>query len=215
LDDKAANLLADAAPISAPPGRERANGASSQEQIRSWADGEAERWIVAIAQDQDRGAFASLFIRFAPKLKTYLLRCGVSEQLAEEVAQETLLAVWRKAGQFDPSRASASAWIYAIARNLRVDLARRERTRVLPRAPEPSVQFETPEHHLNAAEGEQRVRKAIEGLPGAEAEVLRLSYFEELSHAQIAQRLSLALGTVKSRIRRATANLRTALDDLA
>ena len=83
-------------------------------------------WVVAIATDQSREAFALLFDRFAPRVKSYLLKLGTKGELAEELAQETLLVVWRKAAYFDPSRASASTWIFTIARNLRIDALRRE-----------------------------------------------------------------------------------------
>ena len=180
----------------------------------SYSDEPAE-WIVAIAQARDRGAFASLFARFAPKLKSYLLRLGLSDQLSEELAQDTLLAVWRKAGLFDPRRASAAGWIYTIARNLRIDMLRRERRPFDLHLAEPLEDPATPEQELKAHEGEQRVRSAMARLPREQAEVLRLAFFEEQSHTEIAERLSLPLGTVKSRIRRASAQLRTALDDLA
>src|SRR6201999_2797493 len=85
--------------------------------------------IVAIAQCQDREAFAQLFQYFAPRVKAYLKRAGLNDAAAEEIAQETLLAVWRKAALFDPVGLSASGWIFTIARNLRIDLLRRERRR--------------------------------------------------------------------------------------
>ena len=87
--------------------------------------------IVAIAERGDREAFTLLFNHFAPRVKSYLLRLGTVPEAAEELAQETLLTVWRRAGAFDPNRAAASTWIFTIARNLRIDLARRER-RPLP-----------------------------------------------------------------------------------
>ncbi|WP_411287189.1 sigma-70 family RNA polymerase sigma factor [Phenylobacterium sp.] len=176
---------------------------------------EPANWIVAIGRDRDRGAFASLFARFAPKLKSYLLRLGLSDQFSEELAQDTLLTVWRKAALFDPRRASAAGWIYAIARNLRIDMLRREHRPFDLRLAEPVEDAATPEQNLRAHEGELRVRSAMECLPREQAEVLRLAFFEEQSHTEIAERLSLPLGTVKSRIRRASAQLRTALDDLA
>jgi RNA polymerase sigma-70 factor (ECF subfamily) len=182
---------------------------------RAWVSDEPAAWIASIAENRDRSAFASLFLRFAPKIKSHLLRYGLADEVAEELAQETLFAIWRKADQFDPHRASAVGWIYTIARNLRIDMLRREHRPDDGRMPEAPGDPETPEQQLKTTEGEQRVREAIERLPAEQAEVLRLSYFEEQSHAEIAERLALPLGTVKSRIRRAAANLRAALDDLA
>src|SRR5215831_12003364 len=83
--------------------------------------------IAAIASCGDRAAFANLFGHFAPRVKTYMLRLGATPQLAEDLAQETMLAVWRKAGAYDASKAAASTWIFTIARNLRIDATRRER----------------------------------------------------------------------------------------
>lgn len=174
--------------------------------------GGPDEWIVAVAASRDRGCFISLFTFYAPRVKAYLLRHGVGQQHAEELAQETLLAVWRKAGQFDPDRATAGAWIYTIARNLRVDLLRHERHPDDGRLAEPAIAQLTPEQELKTSEGEKRIHAAINQLPREQAEVMRLSFFEELSHPEIAVDLGLPLGTVKSRIRLATAHLRQALE---
>ena len=88
--------------------------------------GEYANWIVAVAQDRDRGAFISLFNALAPQVKGYLIRQGATEQNADELTQEAFLAVWREADKYDPSRAAGSAWIYTIARNLLVYHFRRE-----------------------------------------------------------------------------------------
>lgn len=168
--------------------------------------------IVAIATCRDRTSFIQLFSQFAPKVKSHLLRHGVVEQTAEELAQETLLAVWRKADQFDPSRATAAAWIFTIARNLRVDVLRRERRPDDGRIDEVLAEQPTPEQELKTSQGAKRVRAAIEGLPPEQAQVLRLAFFDELTHPEIAMNLGLPLGTVKSRIRLATTHLRRALE---
>ena len=91
------------------------------------------RLIVAVATHRDRAAFSTLFEYFAPRLKTYMQRSGATEAGAEELAQEAMLTVWRKAALFDPEGAGASAWIFAIARNLRIDAFRRERVAARPR----------------------------------------------------------------------------------
>lgn len=174
--------------------------------------GEPSDWIVAVAAERDCDCFIALFNQFAPRVKSHLLRHGTAEQTAEELAQETLLAVWRKANQFDPGRASAGAWIYTIARNLRVDVLRQERHFDDGRIAEPAAEQPTPEQELKSAQGVARVRAAIDTLPAEQAEVLRLSFFEDLTHPEIAANLGLPLGTVKSRIRLATAHLRLALD---
>lgn len=170
----------------------------------------ASDWIVAVGEGQDRASFASLFYYFAPRLKTSLSRMGLPAGVAEDLAQETLLMVWRKAGQFDPDRASAAAWIFTIARNLRIDNIRHElkAKHVLGDCQEA---WPTPEQDLSATQTEQRLRAAMDQMPGDQADLLRLSYFEEMSHAEIAKYLDLPLGTVKSRLRRAAVQLRSAL----
>ena len=171
-----------------------------------------ERLILDIAASADRGAFAQLFQHFAPRVKSYLLRLGASPSAAEELAQETLLTVWRKAAQFDPARAGASTWIFTIARNLRIDALRQERP-----APPPDQEPETAppaDLALFAAERESRVRRALMILSPEQAEIVQLSFFSEEPHSAIAHRLGLPLGTVKSRLRLAMGRLRALLEDL-
>lgn len=173
------------------------------------------RWIASIAGRQDRASFISLFSCFAPRVKGYLLRHGVSASVAEDLAQDTLLAVWRKAGQFDPQRASAAAWIFTIARNRWVDVIRGEQRPVDGRIAEPGGVQSTPEDDFSRLEVESRLRAALRALPAEQSEIVRLSYFEDQTHSEIAERLQLPLGTVKSRIRLANAYLRSTLDGFA
>ncbi len=84
-------------------------------------------WMLAVRDTRDRAAFAALFDHFAPRLKGFVMRSGAGSAQAEEVVQEVMLTVWRKAGQFDPARAQVSAWIYQIARNRQIDVFRKER----------------------------------------------------------------------------------------
>jgi len=172
---------------------------------------EACRWITAIAESQCRHSFEQLFLRFAPKLKSYFLRYGWADPVAEDMAQDVLLAIWRKAVQFDSNRASASGWIYAIARNLRIDRERQSRR------PTPTIEGwprhePDPEALCCAVQAEARLKTALSDLPVEQSAVIHLAYFEERSHVEIAERLQLPLGTVKSRIRRAAERLRSKLD---
>ena len=173
------------------------------------------QWIALIAGRQDRTSFVSLFSCYAPKVKGYLLRHGVSAPVAEDLAQETLLTVWRKAGQFDPHRATAAAWIFTIARNRWVDVIRSEQRPADGRIAEPVGVQPTPEEDFSRQEVEARLRAALKTLPPEQSEILRLSYFEDQTHSEIAERLQLPLGTVKSRIRLASASLRSTLDGCA
>lgn len=171
--------------------------------------------VLAIAESGDRAAFAELFRYFAPRVKSYLLRLGVPEPAAEDLAQETMLSVWRKADRFDPGKAEPSTWIFAIARNLRIDSLRRSRRPEVDVEILESFEDEAPraDETLSAAQRRDRVRAALHGLPAEQAEVVRLSFFDDHSHGEIAQRLGIPLGTVKSRLRLAMTRVRAFLGE--
>jgi RNA polymerase sigma-70 factor (ECF subfamily) len=172
--------------------------------------------IVAIAERRDRSAFATLFNHFAPRLKSYMMRLGADADRAEELAQETMLVVWRRAEAFDPMRAAASTWIFTIARNLRIDAGRRDRRP--PIADDPSLETPgpaAPDAAVTAAQDAVRVASAIESLPPDQARVVREAFFSDKPHSEIAADLDLPLGTVKSRLRLAMARLRNMLGDAA
>lgn len=169
-----------------------------------------------IAEYKDRDAFARLFQHFAPRVKSYLMRTGSSEQMAEDLSQEALVTVWRKAALFDPAQAAVSTWIFTIARRLRIDAARRHR---LEDTGDECFDFDRLEadqrdlgEHTDANRLTRRIRDALGRLPAEQAQVLRLSYYDDEPHARIAAELGLPLGTVKSRIRLAVAQLRKMLD---
>jgi RNA polymerase sigma-70 factor (ECF subfamily) len=171
--------------------------------------------ITAIAEARDREAFVSLFEFYAPRIKGFLMRGGTAEELAEDIAQETLLVVWRKAETYNPEKAGASTWIFTIARNLRIDRSRRDARRssyILHEAVEPEGP-EQPDHVLAGVQDEARVREALKLLPEDQLRVLKLSFFEGRSHSEIADALEIPLGTVKSRVRLAMGRLREALGD--
>jgi RNA polymerase sigma-70 factor (ECF subfamily) len=191
-------------------------GAAMLRDGRAAAGNNAADWIRAIAEKEDRAAFASLFEFYAPRIKAMLMRLGAAADAAEDLAQEALLTVWRKAAYFDPARASASAWIYTIARNLRIDRLRGD-NRAKLYAPYDVVEPEGPENPdsaLNAAERDARVRSALKELSQEQVRVVQLSFFEGRAHGDIAALLNLPLGTVKSRVRLAMARLRNLLGDL-
>jgi len=170
--------------------------------------------IVRIAQTRDEASFEVLFRHFAPRLKSYFLRLGADYSLAEEITQESLVLVWRNAAQFDSSKASASTWVFTIARNLSVDRFRRVRRPVFDPTDPAFVPDgeQTPDQHLERAEADQRVREVMNALSVNEKSVLMLSFYEDRSHGEIAKQLNLPIGTVKSRIRLAFAKVRAALD---
>jgi RNA polymerase sigma-70 factor (ECF subfamily) len=168
--------------------------------------------IVAVAQSRDREAFARLFEHFAPRLKAWLIRGGAVDGAAEEFAQEAMLTVWRKADLFDPRLARASTWIFTIARNRRLDALRRDaRAPLLDLAP-PPTDPERPDDLLEERQDAVRIRQAMAALTPEQAQVVHLSFFLDQPHSAIADRLSLPLGTVKSRIRKAMLKLRLTLE---
>jgi RNA polymerase sigma factor (sigma-70 family) len=168
--------------------------------------------LAKVGRTRDVELFEQLFRHFAPRVKAYMARTG-SPGAAEELMQETMVAVWNKSALYDPARGAASTWIFTIARNLRIDAFRREHHPEFDEN-DPAFQPETEPRAdvtLAASESASAVRIALQSLPADQAEVLRLAYFEDNSQSEIAAALSVPLGTVKSRMRLAFVKLRTAL----
>jgi RNA polymerase sigma-70 factor, ECF subfamily len=171
--------------------------------------------IERVAAYRDRAAFAELFTYFAPRLKAFGLRQGTNPAAAEELAQEAMISVWRKADTFDRQRATATTWIFTIVRNKRIDMFRREhRPEVsLDEAAEQPSDSEPADNSFGMAQAGKVVRQALAHLPTEQIEVLHKAFFEDKSHSVIADELKLPLGTVKSRIRLGLARLRGALPE--
>ncbi len=170
--------------------------------------------LVAVGRERDKAAFAELFSYYAPRIKAYLIRHGAGASQADEVAQEAFITVWRKAAMFDPAKASAGTWIFAIARNLRIDSIRRgRRPEFDPNdpafVPDPEAQ---PDDTLEAEQMRARITDAVNQLPPDQAEVIKLSFFEDKPHSEIAAKLALPLGTVKSRLRMAMRRIRSTIE---
>ena len=175
-----------------------------------------EALLRAVATLKDRAAFAELFQHFAPRLKAFMMRGGADSDTAEELAQEAMIQVWRRAESFDPARAAASTWIFTIARNKRIDRLRRERRPPMSEEEYASALGE-PERGDQAAErsqAEARLARSLETLPEDQATVVKMAFYEDKSHSAIAAELHLPLGTVKSRIRLALTRLRGMIQDL-
>lgn len=172
--------------------------------------------ILDLARRRDQEAFVRLFLQFAPKVKSYLIRQGLRPEVAEELAQETLVIVWRKAHTFDPARAGAAAWIFTIARNLHIDALRKEKhpSDIVLSSDGLWAEPSTPEEVYVGEEREKSVQRALQHLAPEQLEVLRLSFFEGRPHSDIAAALGLPLGTVKSRLRLAVGRLRILVGNL-
>ena len=169
-----------------------------------------------VAECRDQQAFGELFSAYAPRVKSYMMRQGADAATAEELTQETLLTVWRKAALYSSEKGSAATWIFTIARNLRIDRLRREVVwQALPdEADEIAGDDQPADEAASAREREARVQTALAELPGDQRDIVNLAFIEGLSHSELAQRLGLPLGTVKSRMRLAYQKIRSALEDL-
>src|SRR6185295_13822864 len=149
---------------------------------------------------------------FAPRIKGYLMRTGSSAVEAEEIAQEAMIALWHKADRFDPGTTGAAGWIFTIARNLRIDAARRGlRAQRLLQDIESEYLPEMAESAEAAFSRDQEaahIESALRELPPQQSEIIRLSFLEERPHSEITALLGIPLGTVKSRVRLAMSRLR-------
>jgi RNA polymerase sigma factor (sigma-70 family) len=170
--------------------------------------------MAAVAQHRDREAFTRLFDHFAPRLNAFLLRLGMEPVAAEEVTQEVMETIWRKAALFDTRKSSVATWIYRIARNRRIDALRRDRGGLFSDDDMLAIIDLTPssDDTIDAAQREAHVRGAMTALPPEQLLLVRLAFFEGLTHSVIAERLGVPLGTVKSRLRLAFTRLRRELE---
>lgn len=166
--------------------------------------------MLAVRDRQDKAAFAALFRHFAPRVKAFLMKSGTEAALAEDCAQDVLATVWQKAHLFDPARASVATWVFTIARNRRIDIARRDRR------PEPEALDWGSEGHepdqadvYETAQEAARLTEALKTLPEAQRALVARAFYGDLSHSEIATETGLPLGTIKSRIRLALDRLRT------
>ena len=183
----------------------------NQNNLSEW-----DRLLLRVGSDRDRSAFKKLYEHFTPRLKSFLLRIGSDMSAAEEICQESMIMVWRRAETFNPDSAGASTWIFTIARNKRIDKLRKD-NRTLPDLNDPSF-FQIPvdksDDILQRVEEEKKIKNALKNLPPEQAKLILSAYYEEKSHRKIADETNLPLGTVKSRIRLAINRLRTQLEEL-
>jgi RNA polymerase sigma-70 factor (ECF subfamily) len=170
--------------------------------------------VMAVATKRDRNAFARLFDFFAPRIYAYLLRQRLDPGVADELTQDVMTTLWQKAELFDRTKSSVGTWLFRIARNRRIDLLRRDREDAVadahpPDTPDPGL---APDDSLAMSQREESIRAALRVLPQEQLDLVRLAFFEGLSHGDIAAQTGLPLGTVKSRLRLAFTRLRRALE---
>lgn len=203
-------------PVQAMPMLRLVRPVRSVHSVPMTADGQTDKsmtdLLLAVGRSQDIDAFEALFRHFAPRVKAYMSRGGGSAS-AEELMQETMVAVWKKASLYDPSKGAASTWVFAIARNLRIDAYRRERRPEFDLNDPAFVPDADPAADvvMAAFEDAGRVQRAMATLPEDQAAVLKLSFFEDQSQSAIATALNVPLGTVKSRMRLAFVKLRAVI----
>lgn len=175
---------------------------------------EMARLAGRVASDRDTQAFARLFDHLAPRLKAYLRKLGLDPASAEELCQEVMITLWHKAALFDPAKSTLSTWLFRIARNRRIDMARRDRGDAID-PDDPMLQPEAeamPDEGIDAALRDERIRVALKTLPEEQFEAIRYAFFLGYTHSQISEETGLPMGTVKSRIRLAFARLKSALE---
>ena len=202
--------------------------------------GRSDEELVASLVEGDEAALGELYDRHADSLfRTALLRLG-DRGLAEEVLQDTYLALWNRAELFDGAQGSVIGWLSTIARNRAIDRLRSSARRPAPVALSGLVGTSTdpgaaddardallaaatpvagvtaapdPEREVDVAELRREVDQALADIPDQERTVLKMAYYDELSQSEIATRLAWPLGTVKTRTRRALARLRESLGE--
>jgi len=171
-------------------------------------------FIKDIAETQDRLAFSNIFNYFAPRLKSFFIKLGCSESQSEEIIQEVMISIWTKSKTYNSEKSSVSTWVYTIAKNKRIDKIRKEKKHYSSESDEsleipiPSIQ----EDQVIATEISEKINNCISYLPKEQAELLKLSYFYEKTHSDIASELKIPLGTVKSRIRLALSKMKNLVE---
>lgn len=181
-----------------------------------------KRWeacMTAVARHRDKASFGELFDHFGPRVKSYLRRLGANDVLAEDLMQEVMLTVWRRADQFDGRKAAVSTWVFTIARNKRIDALRREKRPEVDMGdpgtvPEPEDDTPHPDAQVGAGQIADILRAAVSRLPADQARLLNMAFYDDKSHSIIAEEMKLPLGTVKSRLRLALQKLRVDVGEI-
>ena len=171
--------------------------------------------LMARVCEQDRSAFHQVFAHFGPRVKSLMLKSGADPALAEDIVQDVFVAVWRKAGQYAPERGAVGTWIFTIARNIRIDRLRRLSSQPYEDIEAIELVDDQPdaEQEMEAVQRAELVAGALVELPADQREVIELAYLHDLPQSEIASRLALPLGTVKSRMRLAYARLKQKLEE--
>jgi RNA polymerase sigma-70 factor (ECF subfamily) len=172
--------------------------------------------VQRVACNRDRAAFRCLFLRFGSRVKALMIRSGADTSMAEDLVQDVMLILWRKAELYSPERGSVAAWVFTIARNLRIDRLRRQSPQAYHDIDD--LDLESPdasgEEEVHVRQKSMLVSEAVSQLPPDQKRVIELSFIYDMPQADIAQELGVPLGTVKSRMRLAYGKLRERLEDV-
>ncbi len=169
--------------------------------------------MAAVAERADRDAFAQLFRRYAPRVKGHLMARGAPAVAADELTQETMLLVWRKAALFDATKGGLATWLFTISRNCLLNHLRRS-GRPIP-DDDPADDRDLPpdgEQQLLGAEATRLVTASIDRLPPEQREILVGAYWKGQTLQECADEAKIPLGTAKTRVRLALARLRELMD---
>lgn len=166
--------------------------------------------LVSRVESGDADALRELYDRYGSIVFGMTYRLLGDRHAAEECTQDVFVCVWRTARSYEPTRARVSTWLLTIARNRAIDATRRRAARPVDPHEDVWTVDESPDTAdlVTSTDEASRVAAALAELPDAQREALSLAYFEGLSHAEIAERLRVPVGTVKGRIRLALDRLR-------
>ena len=145
-----------------------------------------------------------------------MINSGSGPDMAEDLVQDVMLTVWRKAGLYSPERGSVAAWVFTIARNLRIDRLRRQSPQAYEDIADVNLEAgnASGEEEAYLRQREKLVGKAMAELPPDQRRVIEMSFIQDMPQADIARKLAVPLGTVKSRMRLAYVKLRERLEDV-
>ena len=157
--------------------------------------------IKKISENRDEGAFSQIFNFIAPKINSYFIKNNLNFEQSEELTQDVLSTIWSKAYLFNPEKSKFTTWSFTIARNKKIDFYRKTKKNDINEDDIRSFLYQNEEG--NDYEIESTINKIKEELDQNQQKLIKMSFFEQKSHKNIAEELEIPLGTVKSRIRSA------------
>ncbi|NVK35175.1 MAG: sigma-70 family RNA polymerase sigma factor [Rhodobacteraceae bacterium] len=167
-----------------------------------------------IVRTGDRAAFKALFVYFGPRIKALMIKAGAEQAVADDLVQDVMMTLWSKAHLYRPDRGAVSTWVYTIARNARIDRLRRRSSQ--PYDDLDDVELASEEADAEActlaSQQSEGVAIAVADLPEDQRQIIECAFVQDLSQSEIAAKLSLPLGTVKSRMRLAYSKLKRRLE---